>query len=197
MEPSERSEKRHRLIQHEFRSLGWQASHPSSADAIVVLSAPPTARETDRDKREKNSENRARVDYALELAQKLGVTKLMLNGDSEQIEPMKEIVGDRFPTEGIVLVDAGSRKTANTKTQFEAINQALPVSQSIVLTSSLYHVPRAGRTANKNLRPDIRYTVVGVPFSQYPFNVFEKVRGEVNRILIYEAKGDISESPCR
>lgn len=219
MPESWESNSRHNLIQDEFRQiLENEQLVPKETDGVMVLSAPPSKVEMEVVAREQNPENRARITFGINVIKQIVSEKtgksiqdltiedlqsgplLLLNGDSEQIDPMKELALERdFPADRIVLLNAGSRLTANTKTQFEAVNteKKLAGAKHITIITTRYHVPRVVRTADKNVRPDLDLTVLGVPFNTYGFNVASKAKGEIKKIIDYAKKGDVSIEPQR
>lgn len=216
---------RYELIQKEFKKIFEEERDiPVNTEAVMVLSAPPSREFTDRERREKNPENLARVPYGIEVIRKIVAQRthklidnlssedlangpfLLLNGDEEQIGPMKEIaLKYGFSENKIILLDAGprddtpTRKAANTKTQFDAVNDApaLEDFEHITIITSLYHIPRVTRTADKNIRPSLDFTVLGVPRKIFDFDVYRKVKGETKRILQYIKKGDLVAKPRR
>lgn len=214
-ERSPQQEYIHELIA-EFREQltkeGYQI--PIATDGIVALSAAPSQGENEV--YEKTDETSARIEYAIQAikdvtAKRIGKTvddvsesdiiehgpPLFLNGEIEQLPPMKEIaISSGFPEEKIQLVDCGQVGSANTQTQFAAMeeNPAYKDIKHWTLVTSSYHVPRVARTALKNLRVDRKFDVIGVPLEDFQYDVYRKVRGEVKRIINYSAKGDISST---
>jgi len=124
----------------------------------------------------------------------------ILNGEAEQLQPMKEIaVAIGIPEEKLYLLSCGNRGAGNTRTQFTQIMNSpdLKSRSHFIVVTSAYHVSRVARTAKKHLPEFVDFEVFGVPFKDFSFSVFRKVKGEVKRILSYSRKGDIAEDVRR
>ncbi|MDO8583683.1 MAG: hypothetical protein Q7R83_00705 [bacterium] len=215
---SEAGEARHHLIQKEFREALYQSHCEVSVETagVVVLSGREfiTDGKTIDFSLPGNAENRVRIEMGIEVAKQIVARKigkmveevddealrqeappLILNGTPEQLPIMRRITLEiGYPLEKIQLVDCGAVNVANTKTQFEVMNNFFREKKPKHLTfiSSSYHAPRVARTGDKNLDPAIDFDVLSVPFSKFPFRIYQVVRGEVKRIEAYSAKGDIS-----
>lgn len=210
------------LIQEFRRSLREQRyGMPLQTNGVMVLSAPPSL-EFKGDtkemiaKREKNPENMARIKFGIEIIKQIVSQKLLkpiseltpneirsgppliLNGEKEQIEPMKEVaLAEGFPEDRIILINCGDRGIGNTKMQFleTAKDPILGKSKHLMLITSSYHTPRLARTAAANLPENMNLEIAGVPFKEFSYDIYRKVRGEVKRIVAYSAKGDITKYP--
>jgi uncharacterized SAM-binding protein YcdF (DUF218 family) len=125
---------------------------------------------------------------------------MFFNGVTEEgvycIELMRKL---GVPPEVALFQDCGRRGIANTKSQFEAIREDPRTCDltSIVLVTSSYHVLRVARSASKLLPESMRFVVLANmdDFLWVPFNPLLKVAGEIERMLKYVEKGDISEYP--
>lgn len=197
------SEVRHRLIE-EFRGILTSGEYevPVKTDGVVALSAPSIP------------DHKARIELSIEVikqivAKKAGKTlesvtsediithgpPLILNGDTKQLPEMAEIAQDLgFPKKKVESINCEKGGVANTKTQFEVMREDLRYENAKHLTfvTNAWHAPRAARTAAQSLRPGIIFDVIPVPHKRAPSNVYRVVRGEVKRIKLYLAKGDIT-----
>ena len=203
---------KHELI-GEFREILQKPEfHPSPyTQAVVILSAKYDTL-PDGSIKEGSVENIARIAFGVQLLKEIVSARthrptdnidlrqgppLILNGETEQLPAMEQIAHDLgVPPEMIELVDCGQRGVGNTKTQFVAMEHDVRFAdlKHFLFVTSIYHVPRAERTAEKTKRADTDYTVIPVPLEQYPFNIF-MIRGEIRKILEYAKKGDIEEFP--
>ena len=215
---------RHQLIQKEFRdaltSIGYEV--PIKTEGVVVLSAKEFIKEGEQIdySHPENAENKARIETGIEAIKQIVANKinknideienedilqhsppLILSGTTEQLPIMKQIVEELgFPMEKVELVDCGASGMGNTKTQFETINNyfAGKKMEHLTLITSDYHVPRTGRTGQRNLSPGTNFDIISVPHGEIPYDVFKVVRGEAKRIIAYSNKGDISkDAPSR
>lgn len=218
-ENPERSELRHQLIAEFRKNLKGHYEVPAETNGVVVLSAPPALESKESvDRREKTQENISRIDFAFDLWKQVAAKKIgknmeelkeedlhgellppfVLNGETEQLEPMREIaLALGVPAEKIHLVDCGKRGIGNTKTQFLGAgqDQSLAKAKHLTFISSSYHVPRVMRTGDMNLPKEMDFDVIGVPYNQFSYDIQKKIRGEVKRIIAYSAKGDIARQP--
>ncbi len=198
----------------EFRKVLTENYEPVSkeTDAVVMHYSSPDYLLTEE---KKTLENEARIDLSIHVVKQVTAERmekkiddifpediiergpfLVINSESEQFPFLQKIVEDRkFPKEKFFLQDCGKIGVGNTKTQSEAINDDSRCKdfKHLVLVTSAYHVPRVGKTAQKNL-DDKRFTfeVRGVSLSLFPIDVFKKTREEIKRILKYQEKGDIA-----
>ncbi|MFA4930466.1 MAG: NUDIX domain-containing protein [Patescibacteria group bacterium] len=203
-----------RLI-NEFRDRLHEQNYslPQRTDGIVVLSAPPEKCE-DGTFIERTQENEARIKYSFEIikqiaAEKAGMSseeltedqiiqfspKLILNGETEQLQMMVEVAHELGIPDGIIQTfNCGDRGVGNTKTQFTLMDKDPEYTNSKHLTfiTTSYHVPRVVRTAEKNLSRTKEFEIIGVPYDQLEYNIYRKAKGEIKRILSYSEKGDIS-----
>lgn len=210
---SERQDYIHQLIA-EFRNQLTKDGYeiPVTTDGVVVLSA-PSERHGEKIA-EKSDEDVVRIGYAIQAvkntaAKRIGkpveeVTEsdiitqgppLILNGETEQLPMMREVAIEQgFPEVKIQLVDCGPHGVGNTKTQFTKMNNdpRLTNARHFTFVSTGYHVPRVTRTALTNLDQQKEFDVIGVPLENHPYDVYRKVRGEVQRIVSYSKKGDIA-----
>jgi len=203
----------HKMIK-EFRDhlTAEKYEPPTETEGVVVLSAPPEKR--DNELIEKTSENIARIEYGIEMIKQIVARKsekpieeitnediieyappLILNCGTEQLPAMSEMAAEAgFPKEKIQLVNCGDRGAGNTKTQFQIMDQdpAYQSAKHLTYITTSYHTPRVVRTAEKNLNRNINFEVIGVPFGNFQYNVYRKVKGEVNKIFDYSEKGDMN-----
>lgn len=213
---------RHALIQEEFRAIFDHEPYriPTHTDGILILSAGPEIDANRQIITEHSEENIARITLAVELmkkiaAKKAGVevenltrdqlyyfgTPLILDGETEQLPMMREVAMSLgIEAEYIEDLDCGKRGVANTKTNMEAFNSdpRFKDFKHVTVVTSDFHTPRVYRTAEKNLRTDLSFDIVSVPHQQFsndPKYIYRVVRGEVQRIQTYVAKGDISSKP--
>ena len=197
---------RHTLIA-EFRALLQRSEYelPIHTQGIVILSG-PYEKLADGQIKEDSYENIARITFGIEVLRKISAARggedfmkgppLILNGETEQLDAMEKIaLSLGYPREMIELVDCGKRGVGNTKTQF-TVMEADPRFKGLkhlTFITSGYHVPRAERTAEKNLNMTTDYEVLPVPLRQFPFNMY-MIRGEILKILQL-ARKDIAEFP--
>ena len=123
---------------------------------------------------------------------------LLINGTPEQNAQMHKIAQDAGIPEGkIDFVPNPPPPLANTKTQFELIPaKYLAPGTHLTIVSGDYHDRRVTRTADQNLPERVDFTFIGAPWLNEK-NHFGLIRGEVKRIKIYSAKGDIALRPKR
>ncbi|WKZ26169.1 MAG: ElyC/SanA/YdcF family protein [Candidatus Paceibacterota bacterium] len=148
----------------------------------------------------KCAEDVSRTGHVARLVSQIGATGsglpvVFLNGESEELENMVELaVQADIPPQIIRLQDCGRKGEANTKTQFQALKADLEsyALSRIVLVTSTYHVPRVARTAVKHLPPSVWFTVVSDLNDIELYDWEERVGSEIERIIRYVAKGDIS-----
>lgn len=215
----ERSVFRHKLIEEFRKDIVGRYEVPGNADGVVVLSAPPELEYNDNvERREKTPENISRIDFAFDIWKQLATKKLgkdlreladkdlqdpslplfVLNGETEQLKPLKEIaIALGVPREKVHLVDCGRRGIGNTRTQFTEISrdQRLSGANNLIFVTSSYHVPRVVRTGDVNLPKEMDFDVVGVPFDRFSYDIRSKIRGEIKRIVAYSKNGDIAKHP--
>jgi uncharacterized SAM-binding protein YcdF (DUF218 family) len=90
------------------------------------------------------------------------------------------------PEGRVASVDCGAAGTANTRTQFQAMNEYAASLETpprhLAFVTSAYHVPRTVRTGNANLVDEVGFNVVHVPVKKVDPKV---VAGEVARITLY------------
>jgi uncharacterized SAM-binding protein YcdF (DUF218 family) len=208
---------RRELIQEEFRSLLQNAKYeaPENTEAIMILSASPRGWHTEENRDKNFEEDEARIKFGFDVYKQLACRKLgklvdeitevdlknevlpffVLNGATEQKDMMERIAGSiGVPKEKIIFLDCGRHAEANTQTQFTKTTEhpVLGKLRHFTIVSTSYHVPRIARTASKNLPGNIDFDVLGVPLKDFNFDVYRKVKGEVERIVKYAAKGDIN-----
>lgn len=187
-----------RQLVDEFRVLRQSSSKlPDATDAVVVLSAAPSLEFSDTERREKNPENRARVQLGVEITCAFAgpPVTLALDGETEQLPSLFEIALEYgFPEDRISLINSGDRGVSNTKTQIQKIGAFISGSRwvHVTLVTNDYHLPRVIRTAEMHLPVELAYTVIGVPHGRCLYPVFKKVRAEIQRILRYWVNGDIA-----
>ncbi len=154
-----------------------------------------------------NPENRARIEYAVQLCtimpkESSFVPTLWINAEPQQMWPMVELAtglaNNTFPVKPI---NCGNYSSANTLTQFQAIVNNDSVLQQLIcagmttFVTSLYHVPRARRSARVTIgKLFLRYTVLGVSVERYPFDL-TLVASEIAKIIKYVESGDIAPQP--
>lgn len=212
---NEKDKNRRRLI-NEFRDRLNEENYglPLQTEGVVVLSAPHEI-DDEGNVIEKTQENISRIKYSIDIikqiaSQKTGISlneltpediinnapPLILNGETEQLQTMEEIaLEEGFPKEHIQLQNCGDRGIANTKIQFEVIDDEdkYQAKKHFTFITSSYHVPRVTRTADANLRVDKEFEVIGVPYENFDYNIYRKAKGEIKRILQYSEKGDITK----
>lgn len=217
-ERSPQQEYIHQLMT-EFRETLTREKYsiPEATDGVVALSGPPKKNEDGV--YESHDETTSRIDFAIQSIKQVVAERLhkpidevtnddiiehgpplLLNGEPEQLPPMQAVaLGLGFPEEKITLVDCGPVGTANTKTQFTAMDTdpRFAKVKHWTFISSGYHVPRVARTAAASLDKNKNFDVIGVPLERDDYDVYRKVRGEVKRIVTYADKGDISRHPAR
>lgn len=171
-------------------------------------------------------ENIVRIGYAIDVIKKIVAHRLkkekvtnkdleqsnislFLNGESAaqentsraQLDDMHRIaLAYNFPGKNLEFEDCVEDGRANTLTQFHSINTdpRLSKADNVIFITSDYHTPRVRRTAVKNLRKGLKFSVLPAPQHEYEkYNVFTKVMGEVRRIIKYSQKGDIALNPTR
>lgn len=171
-------------------------------------------------------ENIVRIGYAIDVIKKIvahrlnkeEVTnkdleqsniRLFLNGESSeqentsraQLDDMRRIaLAYNFPERNLKFEDCLKDGKANTLTQFNSINTdpRLAKKDNVIFITSDYHTPRVRRTAVKNLREGLEFSVLPAPQHEYDkYDVFPKVMGEIRRIIKYSQKGDIATNPTR
>lgn len=191
---------RHELIKEFRHYLCGTVKLPVRTDAVMVLS------HADSD------ENQARTEYAIEVYKRLIAQSIRINLHEvtktqalehgslfvincvHQAESMrKQALSADIPEEKIreVICPLG----ANTKTQFEIMPQdLLKTGLHLTLVSSGDHGPRVIRTADKILPADLDFTFIG---RQGTPDVLPRARDEINKIIRYSEKGDISRYPTR
>ena len=212
----------HDLIRKEFRDLIENDNYeiPYDTEAIMVISAPPNLNGKTKEEIEETLENVKRIDLGIEIYKKIIAQKLnknisdinqedlknklspllVLNGDTEQLVMMERVTLSRsFPLEKIKLINCGDRSIANTKTQFEktAEDPIVGKFKHITFITTSYHIPRLARTASVLLPKNQNFEIIGIPYKDYPFDIYKKVKGEVKRIINYSQKGDISRDDLR
>jgi len=200
-----------------FRAISHGAGNIQLPDsrAVVVLSAPPLQSEPDLMRREVHPEQTARILAGIRacevIAQRLNINEagqlplLVLSGDTQQLGPMlTRSLEFGFLIDRIRIVDCGSREVANTRTQFETINQWLINaglgldSKPIVFVTSPYHMPRVALTAEVNFLTGANYVVIGADFApQLSTGISGKSWSEMNRIERYYKKGDCAREVKR
>ncbi len=157
--------------------------------AFVASRKPPEIRLTDAHIMVLSGEggdNLARIKRGI-LAMNEKRRTLVLNGATEQLQPMREIaLSEGLTDDHIVPIDCGPRAKANTKTQFEVL-WAYGF-KNVVLVTSAYHVPRVARQAAQFLPHDFQYQVDGAEGDE----TVDRVHGEISRIIQYAKKGDIA-----
>ena len=185
------------LLLQEFRQVLQGAEHhlPVETDAVMVLAVRPEPDRHGHIPRHDTPENRARIGFGVKVANAMpNAPLLILNGEDEQFPMMVDVAVELGARRNqIITVACGAIGTANTKTQFEVLHAApwLEQIRHLTIVTTGYHVPRVRRTAKAQLPAGLRATVLAVPYDDYPFSVF-KVRGEIQRIMQYAAKGDIA-----
>lgn len=196
MDDSERNTIVWRLLE-EFRHFYGQNNQefPANTNAVVVLSV-----------HDSEKENRARIAHASVIWHKIikkngwtgSLPEFIINAEKEQLSLMcREAKLFGIPTQMIYQQNAGTRGLANTKTQFEVLSKECKRMgwHSLVLVTSTYHVPRVRRTASKLLPSRVEYYTLGIPNDREFVNTFQKVIGEIDRIVAYYDKGDIHIHP--
>lgn len=196
MDDSERNTIVWRLLE-EFRHLYGQNNQglPTNPNAVIVLSV-----------HDSEKENRARITHASliwhEIVKKIGwgcsLPEFIINAEKEQLSLMcRSAKSLGIPVQMIYQQNAGRRGVANTKTQFEVLSKDCVRMKwrSLILVTSTYHVPRVRRTASKLLPPEVEYHTLGIPNDNDFVNTFQKVIGEIDRIVAYYDRGDIHLNP--
>lgn len=202
-----RQQIRQEMIVNGARARRGQQEIPT-AGAVVVLSAP--SRED-----EETPENVARIETGIDIWRILierqnvdletsevdwcWTTRLILNGDSQQVHMMDRVTKRLICPKGhpaIVLVDAGPQtgeRAANTKTQLLA--QGKLVWRPLIIVTSDYHAARVARTASRYLPPTYRFRVFPVPgvpnAGETMGALLARQEAEVTKILRYVAAGEI------
>jgi len=175
---------------YQARAIDHCMSYPP--DAVVVLSGPWD--ESGDVPKVDSLENIKRIAFAAWFREVIAPgrtthTPFVLNGETEQLPWMFEEALKHVREDDIVLVDCGARGIANTATQFDVL---APLGYKRLVTGTTdYHVARAFLTALERL-PGANCTVVGVPYSEFPFDVTTTLIGEFRRILEYADRGDIA-----
>ncbi len=178
---------------------------PIDTHGVVVLSGPSHTDKNYQIAHPSSEENKARIHFGIEVIRKIGEARngkeqwyadapqLILNGERNQLSMMVDYaLQTDIPANLIALVDCSNGSHGNTKTQFEEINKLYGNQQGIFLfITSGYHVPRAELTAAKQLSKEFTYEVLPVPFQEFPFSIY-KIRGELRKISLYLAKGDLA-----
>lgn len=163
---------------------------------MVVLSGPPVQDRAGRVLREDSTENTARIRYGIAVLRTLypQTIPLVLNGLTEQLAMMAGAARELgAPAERLILIDCGPRGVGNTKTQLTALraDPRFATARHLTFVTSGQHLLRVARTAERQLPEATAYTVLPVPYADYPFNVF-RIRAELHRILAYAEKGDVA-----
>lgn len=136
-----------------------------------------------------------RLRFALAIAPQIEDAEVILCGADEQLGPMERAVAGLFS--GCVFsVSAGPYLTANTKTQLQALARWARkegIRRAIVI-SSLFHLLRVYLTALAQA-PAVEWFPLG-PYPEYegvdPSVEALRVLGELHRIPLYAASGDIA-----
>jgi hypothetical protein len=175
----------------------------------MVLAVRPEQDPDGRVDRHDTLENRARIGFGVDVVNRIMLARaeqhypdnlnrpgpmLILNGEDEQFPMMVEVARELGASPGqIVAVRCGPLGMANTKVQFEVLHAEpwLKQIRHLTVVTTGYHVPRVRRTAVAQLPESVRSTVLAVPYKDFPFSVF-KIRGELQRIIRYAARGDIA-----
>jgi uncharacterized SAM-binding protein YcdF (DUF218 family) len=190
-----------KILQQEFeqRYGGAPEKLPADIDAVVVLAQEDYNFPADDIRRQYTKELISRVEYAVELLKDYPMaTVLILEGARVQLPMMKKCAIDAgVEKKRIRLLNHGEINKANTKTQFEILRKELlrkKIKKTIIVTS-MYHAPRVLRTASALLPEDIAFDVFGVPNDTHLYNKLKNINGEIERIIKYSQKGDISAMP--
>ncbi|MSR76145.1 MAG: hypothetical protein EXS68_00960 [Candidatus Ryanbacteria bacterium] len=179
--------------------------HPHRTDAVIVLDYFDPQSTGDMEARIRNLENVERVRFAAEIwhhvadkarKKQCPVPIFCLNGLTLALPHLKELAETNgIPHHRIHLLDNGAVGEGNTLTQLKLVanDPAIGRAKHVTIVSSSYHLPRIRRTANTCLPPDVKmwHSIFGVPFERIPFDV-ATVQAEINRIIVYSDKGDIS-----
>lgn len=192
-----------------------------STDAIIVLSGHGLYDNNGQPITWVSPENIVRIGFGIDILKKVLAFRLKkntitskdireeslflyLNGEGSnqenimraQLDDMQRIaLSYNFPPERIALEDCVIDGKANTLTQFTVINSdpRLENARHITMITSDYHDPRVERTTDMQLRPDLRFDVLPAPQLLHDrYNVYERITGELDRIVNYSQKGDIS-----
>lgn len=125
-------------VVQEYRRVFETAEYPLPQDTygVVVLSGPGQRDQEGRTISEYSEENRARINFAVELVRSIGIArngeadwhtdapKLILNGERNQLTMMVDYaLQTDIPASLIELVDCHPRPLGNTKTQFEEMKK--------------------------------------------------------------------------
>ena len=165
-------------------------SAPKDIGAIVILTGDTLPVE----------ENLSRIRHSVALLNELGRdVPIIFSGVTEEKDwALSEMKKTGVPEKLCHFQDCGRRGVANTKTQFTtfATDPLTKNMRSIVFITNAYHIPRTKRTAGKYLPKETSF-VISSPIDDYKiyYNAFLKVMGEIDRIMKYSAKGDISVRP--